>query len=160
MLYISDRLLYGCFTLSIISKTNKYPLGILRFSLIHAGRICIATTITVALQPCLRSAIRQFHPSLINTKLAALSGFNKGLRRALGLTRLSQAVVSIIHDPERVQQMLDDISRLDLGSIEVSWQSPRQIRSAAFVYGKDGEIRSRDSYNINAVILFHFSISP
>ncbi|KAF6771259.1 hypothetical protein AHF37_09046 [Paragonimus kellicotti] len=75
--------------------------------------------------PCLRSAIRQFNPSLINTKLTVLSGFTKGLRRALGLTHLSQAVVGVIRDPERLRQMLCDIKKLDLDSIERqgSWAS-------------------------------------
>ncbi|KAF7260819.1 hypothetical protein EG68_01759 [Paragonimus skrjabini miyazakii] len=95
-------------------------LEVMPANLIHGVRVLIKL-----MEPCLRSAIRQFNPSLINTKLTVLSGFTKGLRRALGLTHLSQAVVGVIRDPERLRQMLCDIKKLDLDSIEAqgSWAS-------------------------------------
>ncbi|KER18643.1 hypothetical protein T265_15876, partial [Opisthorchis viverrini] len=68
--------------------------------------------------PYLRSAIRQFPANLANAKLTTLSGFTKGLRRALGLSHLSQAVLTVIKDADRMRQMVHDITKLDLVSIE------------------------------------------
>ncbi|CAL8075429.1 unnamed protein product [Calicophoron daubneyi] len=113
---IADRTLYqGLLEIIINDSLKAMPAG-----LIHGIRVLIKL-----MEPCLRSAIRQYNPSLINTKLAAVSGFTKGLRRALGLTHLSQAVESIIRDPERLREMMNDINKLDLDSIEAqgSWAS-------------------------------------
>uniref|UniRef100_A0A5K3FKK9 RFX1-4/6/8-like BCD domain-containing protein n=1 Tax=Mesocestoides corti TaxID=53468 RepID=A0A5K3FKK9_MESCO len=76
-------------------------------------------------QHCLRSAIRHLSPTLINCKLAAISGFVKGLRRVIGLAHLSRAVAQVLETPERLEQMKIDISKLDLESIEAqgSWAS-------------------------------------
>ncbi|KAF8565969.1 hypothetical protein P879_01494 [Paragonimus westermani] len=106
---LADRSLYQALLEVIINDSLKA----MPTNLIHGIRLLIKV-----MEPCLRSAIRQFNPSLINTKLTVLSGFTKGLRRALGLTHLSQAVVAVIRDPERSHQMLCDIRKLDLDSIE------------------------------------------
>ncbi|KAF5402571.1 hypothetical protein PHET_02443 [Paragonimus heterotremus] len=113
---LADRSLYQALLEVIISDSLKA----MPANLIHGVRVLIKI-----MEPCLRSAIRQFNPSLINTKLTVLSGFTKGLRRALGLTHLSQAVVGVIRDPERLRQMLCDIKKLDLDCIEAqgSWAS-------------------------------------
>lgn len=62
-----------------------------------------------------------------------MSGFTKGLRRALGLTHLSQAVVSVIQDPERLRQMLNDITKVDLESIEVNPVIGRSAKSVFLI---------------------------
>ncbi|CAH8646130.1 unnamed protein product [Dicrocoelium dendriticum] len=113
---LADRTLYQLLLELIIHDSMK-PIPA---NLVHGIR-----TLIKLMEPSLRSAIRLFSPRLINTKLAALSGFTKGLRRALGLVHLSQAVVTVIRDPGRIQQMLSDISKLDLDSIEAqgSWAS-------------------------------------
>ncbi|KAA3677160.1 uncharacterized protein DEA37_0001220, partial [Paragonimus westermani] len=113
---LADRSLYQALLEVIINDSLKA----MPTNLIHGIRLLIKL-----MEPCLRSAIRQFNPRLINTKLTVLSGFTKGLRRALGLTHLSQAVVAVIREPERLRQMLCDIKKLDLDSIEAqgSWAS-------------------------------------
>ncbi|TPP65166.1 Transcription factor RFX3, partial [Fasciola gigantica] len=113
---LADRLLYQALLDVIIGDSLKS----MPANLIQGVRVLMKL-----MEPCLRSAIRQFNPNLINIKLTAVSGFTKGLRRALGLTHLSQAVVNVIQDPERLRQMLNDITKVDLDSIEAqgSWAS-------------------------------------
>ncbi|VDP92891.1 unnamed protein product [Echinostoma caproni] len=162
---LADRLLYQALLDVIINDSLKS----MPSNLIHGVRVLMKL-----MEPCLRSAIRQFNPNLINIKLTAVSGFTKGLRRALGLTHLSQAVVNVIQDPERLRQMLNDITKVDLDSIEAqgSWASdcpPRllnlapahenklsnkSIPAGLFDSGEDAEMLNRGNASLTATVDF------
>nr|VZH94073.1 unnamed protein product [Spirometra erinaceieuropaei] len=113
---LADRALYQTLLEIIVADSLKSMSPLL----LHTVRLMVKR-----IQHFLRSALRQLSPTLINCKLTAISGFIKGLRRAIGLAHLSRAVVHVLETPERLEQMKMDVSKLDLDSIEAqgSWAS-------------------------------------
>ncbi|CAH8861817.1 unnamed protein product [Trichobilharzia szidati] len=82
-------------------------------------------TMIKLMEPYLQSAIRYFNPHLINRKLSAVNCLTKGLHRALGINCFSQTIENVINDIQKCAQILNDINKLDLKSIEAqgSWAS-------------------------------------
>ncbi|VDQ00842.1 unnamed protein product [Trichobilharzia regenti] len=82
-------------------------------------------TMIKLMEPYLQSAIRYFNPHLINRKLSAVNCLTKGLHRALGINCFSQTIENVINDTQKCAQILNDINKLDLKSIEAqgSWAS-------------------------------------
>ncbi|VDN14083.1 unnamed protein product [Dibothriocephalus latus] len=106
---LADRALYQTLLEIIVADSLKSMPPML----LHTVRLMVKR-----IQHFLRSALRQLSPTLINCKLTAISGFIKGLRRAIGLAHLSRAVVHVLETPERLEQMKMDVSKLDVDSIE------------------------------------------
>ncbi|GAA56556.1 regulatory factor X 1/2/3 [Clonorchis sinensis] len=154
-LELADRTLYQSLLELIINDSLKA----MSMNMIHGIR-----TLIKLMEPYLRSAIRQFPANLANAKLTTLSGFTKGLRRALGLSHLSQAVLTVIKDPDRMRQMVHDITKLDLVSIEAqgSWASECSLyaEQISFSHPVNGERTEDEEHISDAVELDTLLASP
>ncbi|OON17177.1 hypothetical protein X801_06989 [Opisthorchis viverrini] len=98
--------------------------------------------------------------NLANAKLTTLSGFTKGLRRALGLSHLSQAVLTVIKDADRMRQMVHDITKLDLA--QGSWASECSLyaEQMSFSHPVNGERTEDEGHISDAVELDTLLASP
>ncbi|XP_072007827.1 transcription factor RFX3 isoform X2 [Engystomops pustulosus] len=74
-----------------------------------------------SLEGWLSSAMSNIPQRMVQTKVAAVSAFAQTLRRYTSLNHLAQAARAVLQNTSQINQMLNDLNRVDFANVQASW---------------------------------------
>uniref|UniRef100_A0A8C5THQ2 Transcription factor RFX3 n=1 Tax=Malurus cyaneus samueli TaxID=2593467 RepID=A0A8C5THQ2_9PASS len=76
-----------------------------------------------SLEGWLSNAMNNIPQRMIQTKVAAVSAFAQTLRRYTSLNHLAQAARAVLQNTSQINQMLNDLNRVDFANVQVKFSS-------------------------------------
>ncbi|MEE6526970.1 hypothetical protein FKM82_027947, partial [Ascaphus truei] len=73
-----------------------------------------------SLEGWLSSAMSNIPQRMTQTKVAAVSAFAQTLRRYTSLNHLAQAARAVLQNTSQINQMLNDLNRVDFANVQVN----------------------------------------
>ncbi|XP_069620209.1 transcription factor RFX3 isoform X1 [Ranitomeya imitator] len=74
-----------------------------------------------SLEGWLSSAMSNIPQRMVQIKVAAVSAFAQTLRRYTSLNHLAQAARAVLQNTSQINQMLNDLNRVDFANVQASW---------------------------------------